>query len=88
MNCDPKRDLIWLSGIRVTISIFSLTELRTHRPVLTLRLVKLTQSRLAQSSVSAAKPFKRLIFHFPFASKLTLSHCSAPAAFDTGIPLK
>ncbi len=44
MNCDPKKDLIWLSEIRVTISIFSLTELRTHRLVLTLCLVKLTHS--------------------------------------------
>lgn len=80
MNSDPKRDLIWLSGIRVTIWIFSLTELHTHKLVLTLCLVKLTHSRLAQSSVSAAKPFKRLIFQFSFASKLTLSHRSAPSS--------
>lgn len=70
MNCDPERDLIWLSGIKVTFWIFSLSELHPHKRTLTLCLVKITPSRLAKSSVFATKPLKKLIFPFLFASKL------------------
>lgn len=58
MNCDPERDLIWLSGIKVTFWSFSLSELHPHKRTLTLWLVKVTPSRLAKSSVFATKPLK------------------------------